>query len=376
VRDGALIIAYDGALVTAEDCAERGCFIHHPAWSPDGTRLLYYVGSYDGSVPHQLRVVRPGSEAQTLAIGTAPFLPAAWSPAGDTLAYLSSTDRQAEATAGPTRLVLELYTVPVAADGAVGDPTLHGEVLFGQGCGGGGRSESALAYEREGGFAYGYLAATVLWTPADLLLYTTGCNGAGVGRFDLATNTLLEPLDGNPRSLALNATGDRFVAIDDQSRLVVGSPDGTAITALETPVPPEMVFFGPSGLIYFTTVEYTGSRDVMDAAAGWDQAIQLQPFLDTTEAALYALEPDGTVQELYAGDGYAYANVSELADGGVRFARVEDNAELAAAIESGALTADNWRDYLPAVDVLWLAPGATTPELWIDDAAQYVTPAQ
>jgi hypothetical protein len=47
----------------------------------------------------------------------------------------------------------------------VGEAQLRGEVTFNEGCGGGGRSESANAYEREGGFAYGYLAGIMLWTP-------------------------------------------------------------------------------------------------------------------------------------------------------------------------------------------------------------------
>ena len=50
-----------------------------------------------------------------------------------------------------------------------------GEVLFGEGCGGGGRSPSAVVYEAEGGFAYGYLAGIVEWADGDILLYSDNC---------------------------------------------------------------------------------------------------------------------------------------------------------------------------------------------------------
>src|SRR6185369_16191025 len=113
----------------------------------------------------------------------------------------------------------------VLESGAIVNARKQGEVSIGGDCGGGGRSESAALYETEGGLAYGgYLAGILAWTADDLLLYSNHCSARGVGRFDLATGTALEPYPGKLGSLALNRARDSWVAVDEQHQLVLGKP--------------------------------------------------------------------------------------------------------------------------------------------------------
>jgi hypothetical protein len=303
--------------------------------------------------------------------------PAGWSPDGAAIVYLQGTDRFAEPGAGPAQRILEVWTVAVEPDGRLGAPVAKGEIPFGEGCGGGGRSPSALAYEAEGGFAYGYLAGIVEWTPGDILLYSTNCTSRAVGRYDLAAGYLLDAYPTPLRSLSLNRTRDAWVAIDDQERMVQGAPADLAITPVALSEQPALVFYGPvSGRLYYTTVATTETRELLDQAAALDPSIVIQPYFDFTASALYTVDPaTGATQRLYGGDGYAYARLTELADGTVVFSRVEDNRELADALAAGVLTPANWRSYLPTTDLLRLPAGGAA-DVWLADAAQaaLVTP--
>jgi hypothetical protein len=317
-------------------------------------------------------VARTG-QTQTVTDNAAYLRPGAWSPAGDAIAFQTDTGRYATGSDGPAQRILELWTVEVAEDGRLGTPELHGETLFGEGCGGGGRSESALAYEAEGGFAYGYLAPVFVWTPDQLLLYTDNCTNVGIGRYDLSANQPLEPYSVPLRSLALNAAGDAWVAIDDQGVMVTGTPSSLDVTQVDTAKRPELVFVGQStGSLYYTTLEVTGSTDAVDQAAQLDAEVLLQPYFDFTAPGLYIVDPaTGAERELHAGDAYAYARVVEQPDGSVYFARVEDNTELLSALQAGAITAANWPSYLPTVDVLRIPPSGGPAEVWLPDAAQF-----
>ncbi len=345
-------------------------------WSPNGDRLLYYLGSYDGSIPHQIRLADTTGATQTITEQAAYVQPAAWSWDGTSIVYRTDTDRYAEITDGPAMRIQELWTVDVDNAGTIGEPSLQGEVTFGEGCGGGGRSESANVYEREGGFAYGYLGGIIVWTPEDILLYSDNCTTRGVSRFDLANDVALEPYPGDLRSLSLNAEGDEWVAIDSDNQIVAGTPSRLETIVIPTSNLPELVFYGKAtGTVYYTTLENTGFTDLVEQlSATLDESIMIFPNFDTTYASLVKLEyATGQETDLYAGDGYAYSRVADTADGRVIFSRIEDNAELQAAVENEELTADNWRDYLPTVDVLLVKPG-DKPAVLMADAEQY-TPA-
>ncbi len=376
VREGVLYMetGSEGSTALAvENCAEAACNISHLTWSPDGTQLLYYVDSYESGVPRRLRLAALDGTVQTVTERAAFIQPAGFAPDGRAIVYREDTDRYAEAGDGPARRIQEIFTVALNEDGALGTPELRGETDFGEGCGGGGRSESALAYEREGGFAYGYLSAITLWTPDDVMLYTDNCSTRGVSRFDLSTNTTLEPYGAGLRSLSLNAAGDRWVAIDEQNQVVLGTPSSLDMTPLALSIRPEMVFFGENtGQIYVTTLDPAGDRDLFDLVATLDQSIMLQPFADTTVAKLYRVNPDsGEATQLYGEDGYAYARVAEVRADDVIVSRVEDNSELVTALENGDVSAENWRTYLPSVDVLLLGQEDALASTLMLDAAQF-----
>ena len=366
-------------LLMVEDCSAGNCFVYHLDWSPKGDQLLYYIGSYDNSVPHQIRLASATGALQAVTEQASYIQPAGWSWDGTAIVYRTDTDRYANNNDGPGQRIQELWTVTIAADGTLGEPELRGEITFGEGCGGGGRSESANAYEREGGFAYGYLSGIMAWTPENILLYTDACTTRGVSRFDLTNNVPLEKYDGDLRSLSLNAAGDAWVAINADNQIVMGTPGSLEMTVVPSSAAPELVAFGKvSGTIYYTTLEIIGAADLVEqASATLDPSVMIFPYFDTTEATLIALNPaTGEETTLVANDGYAYARILEAADGSVIFSRVEDNAELQAAVENEEITAENWRDYLPTVDVLTIPrDGSGGATLLLADAAQF-TPAQ
>jgi hypothetical protein len=379
VRDGTLYMRlYDDTLVQVEDCSAGNCFIYYPKWSPQRDRLLYYVGSYDGSVPHQIRVADLTGASQQVTGAAAYVQPATWSWDGSAIAFRTDTDRYVEVSNGPAQRVQELWTTDVAPDGSLTEPALRGELTFGEGCGGGGRSESANVYEREGGFAYGYLSGVLLWTPGDILLYSDNCTTRGISRFDMVNNVALDPLPGALRSLSLNHSGDAWVAIDEQNQIVTGTPESLEYEIVPASAPPEMVVFGnESGTIYYTTFEIVDSVDLIESAsATLDPSVLIFPYFDVTNAQLFSLDPaTGTEQLLYAADGYAYARMQETPNG-LLFSRVEDNTELQTVVEEQTLTAENWRSYLPQVDVLLIpqvesSQGESEPVLYLADAEQF-----
>ena len=376
VRNGVLYIQTPNAeAVLVEDCAGNACRIFHLTWSPDGAYLLYYWQPIAENAKPELRLTDQQGHVQTVTQNAAFFRPAAWSPAGRQLAYLVNTERIEEsATLGGARM-MELWTVEVN-DGALQNGQQRGEIRFGEGCGGGGRSASAEVYEVEGGFAYGYLAGIMAWSADDIILFSNNCGSRGVGRFDLATGAELEPYPGGLRSLALNATRDQWVAIDEQQQIVLGTPAALDYTPVAAQGAPELVFFGQqSGNLYYTTLTITGTAELVDTVATLDPQIFVSPYFDFTQAELRKIDLATSAETvLTAGHGYAYARATEGAiEGatGLFFARVEDNTELFAAVQEGKLTLENIQELLPTVDVLWLPAAAATPEVWLADAEQF-----
>jgi hypothetical protein len=310
---------------------------------------------------------------QTVTSQAAYIQPAGWSPDGKEIVYRTGTDRQTDAANGPAQQIQEVWTVALGDNGLLGEAKLRGEVNFGQGCGGGGRSESANVYERQSGFAYGYMSAITDWTAGGILLYSDNCSTRGVSRFDLNDNRPLGPYPGNLRSLSLNANADKWVAIDGDNHLVTGAPEITPTVIISTSAAPELVVYGQkTATIYYTTLVVSDSVDLTEQAAGTlDPSIQVYPYFDYTVDGLVALNPaTGKETPLYDHDGYAFALIAEGKDGNIVFSRVEDNSQLQNAVEKGQLTPENWREYLPTVDVLMLKPGSS-PILLVGNAEEY-----
>lgn len=373
VREGVLYIQTPtAAAVPVEDCTGNTCRIFHLTWSPDGAYLLYYWQSTADNTKPQIRLADQHGHVQTVTEDAGFFRPATWSPDGAHLAYLVNTERfSGSAAFGGITHILELWTAEVSA-GLLQNMQKRGDVYFGEGCGGGGRSASAEIYEVEGGFAYGYLAAIVAWSADDIILFSNNCGSRGVGRFDLATGAELDAYTGGLRSLSFNAARDQWVAIDEQNQIVLGTPAALDYTPVAAQKQAELVFFGQqSGNLYYTTLTITDTKEMVDVLANLDPQIIVSPYFDFTQPELRKLDLTTTAETvLTAEQGYAYARVTEGA-AGLFFAQVEDNTELLAALQEGNLTVDNYQELLPTVDVLWLPTAAATPEVWLADAQQF-----
>lgn len=372
VRDAVLYIQTPTTeAVPVEDCSDDTCHLFHLTWSPDGAYLLYYWQPTADNTKPQIRLADQQGHVQTVTDNAGFFRPATWSPDGKQLAYLVNTERfSGSAAFGGITHILELWTAEVKA-GLLQNMQQRGDVFFGEGCGGGGRSASAEAYEVEGGFAYGYLAGIVAWSADDIILFSNNCGSRGVGRFDLATGAELDAYTGGLRSLSLNADRDQWVAIDEQNQIVLGTPAALDYTPVAAQKPAELVFFGQQrNNLYYTTLTVTSTQELVDVLANLDPQIFVSPYFDFTQPELRTIDLASTTETvLTAEHGYAYARVTEGADG-LFFAQVEDNTELFTALQEGKLTVDNYQELLPTVDVLWLPTAAATPEVWLADAEQ------
>lgn len=377
----------ESTAITVEACAENNCRINFPKWSPDGTYLLYYWWPVDQMNAAEIRLADRSGAVQTVAQNAAFIRPADWSPDGSAIVYLVNTERLNTATDAGHERMLEVWTVDLTVDGTLQNAQPRGEVGFGEGCGGGGRSTSAELYEQEGGFAYGYLAGIVEWTPAEILLFSNNCGSRGVGRFDLTSGALLEPYAGSLRSLTLTADGSRWAAVTHENQLVLGSPESLDYTVVPTEQAVEMAFFGPvSDRLYFTTLTTTGEYvDLSAEAAALGEGITVTPYFQSVQPALYGLSADLTTATLlYAAQDYAYARVTEGADGILFFARVETDDALKAALTDGTLTAANQAEFLPQVDIMQMAlitnadgtlPSTPPATVWLEQAQAFAYPA-
>lgn len=407
VRNEVLYIHVDGNELEIEDCRQNRCDIFYPTWSPGGNFLLYYVGMRpeigdDGQISGEmsanlLRVARLDGKRETLTDQAAFLRPAGWSPHSETVVYFKATNRWAEEDT-PLGLgeVFEVWTAEIEDEGGFGDAPAPdellgdrvgnyvGEVIFGTGCGGGGRSESAVAYEREGGFAYGYLAGIVEWAADDILLYSNNCTSAGVGRFDLQSGERLEPYWLPLRSLALNEARDAWVAIDDRGQLVMGTPAGLELIRLENTHRAELVYWGNTQLgnnsdtgnrgetFYYTTLENSYVADLAQQVGAIEGDIWVSPFFDEAQASIRRYDVATGVDSLvWMGSDYAYARIHQSESGALLFSAIEPGDRLRQAIEEEQLNAENWRDFLPSVHIQMLPDGASLPVQLFPHAGVY-----
>ncbi len=371
VRDRSLYIHPGTLAVTVEDCT-IGCQVYYLTWSPDGKRLAYFYSPASAEDEFAIRLTDLTGQVQTVATNVGWITPPAWSPAGDQLAYLVATDRYVVEADVP-RYVVEVWTTEVLASGMITNARKHGEVSIGGDCGGGGRSESAALYETEGGLAYGgYLAGILAWTADDLLLYSNHCSARGVGRFDLTTGTALAPYPGKLGSLSLNRMRDRWVAVDEQQRLVQGRPADLAYAPIATEVAPELVTYGQvTDDIFYTTLVVTGTADLFDGFSEQRQRIPVSPYFEFTQPGLRTLNLSGKETMVWTDDAYAYARLQQAADGALYFSRIGNSNQLYTALQADTLTAATVDELRPTVDVLRLLPDRDKPDLWLANITQF-----
>ncbi len=348
--------------ILVDDCQGPNCLFQYLKWSPNGQYLLYYR---ENNGTREIRLADRQGMVQTVASDTASLRPAAWSPDGRQIAFLRQTDRWIESE--PLGNIVEVWSVAVAASGAISDAKIVGEIHGGAGCGGGGRSQSDELYEREGGTAYGFRMSKTEWTAQNILLYTLDCGNAGIGRFDMSTGTELEPYAVLLRGLVLNQAGDRWIAVtwDASStepgdhKLVTGDPTSTDTEIIPTSAPVELVYVGPvSGHIYYTSRHRTGGANLSD-----------DYFFNFYESALWMIHADGSGEKLlWQAADHSFAGVTEALDGSILFVRVENDVALYEAVQDETVAPERWVDYLPQRHIVRiLAPGGE-PEPWLENA--------
>jgi hypothetical protein len=355
----------DGATIPVHTvpCPEGSyCALAYLKWSPDGNYLLYTY--YDGS-RSSLRLSDRQGNVQIIE-DAANIRPGDWSPDGRTLVYMKQTDTPAETTEESflPGWVFEVWTVSVAEDGRLGTPQLVGPWQnSGDGCGGGGRSQSEVLYENEGGTSYGYEMGVMEWTTQNILLFTLNCTNIGIGRFDMTTGTELPGFDAPLRNLVLNASGDRWYAATgyaserdnpDMNQLVTGTPDSTEISIIPTSAKVELVFVGQtSDTLYYTERNPLG-RESMD-----DKGL----YFGFYESALWRIQSDGTGEErlLFGEDVQAYAQVAETAVGDILFVQVENDRPLFEAAQNPQLDQAALQAYLPQRHIMLLPANSGEP---------------
>jgi hypothetical protein len=266
-----------------------------------------------------------------------------------------------------------VWTAPAAEDGTVGAPELAGTwKQIGDGSGGGGRSNSEVLYENEGGTAYGYRMGVIEWSAQDILLYNLNCTNIGIGRFDMTTGTELPGFDQPLRNLVLNNSGDRWYAATgyawdhenpDDNLLVTGTPDSTEITVIPTSAKVELVFVGQtSGSLYYT------ERNQLERESLDNIGLNFGFF----ESALWHIQPDGSGEEqlLFGEDVQAYAQVAETAVGDLLFVLVENDRPLFAAAQFHELDEEALLAYHPARHIMQLLTSGGEPVTVLSNAGQ------
>lgn len=370
MQNQALIIQLpDGERISVEVCPQDAyCITQFLKWAPDGQHLLYY--HYDGT-SSSLRLADLMGEVQVVADDTAFVQPGDWAPDGQAVVFLRPTDEHIEGSETSLPIhVHEVWTAVLDASGTVQAPQLVGKTQrMEDGCGGGGRSDSEVLYENEGGTAYGYLMGVMEWTASGTLLYTNNCTNVGINRFDMNTGLDLPPFAAELRNLIVDESGSQWFAItgptwstdSDAHQIVTGKPEETAVTVIATQNSVELLFLGSqSGKLYFTTREFVESVDIPDMGA----------YFQFFKPALWQINQDGSGETLlWQSDDQAYAQVSETANGDLLFVLIENDRPLYTAFQNGSATRDNMGEYAPQRHIMHLVIGGE-PQMVIRNAGQ------
>jgi hypothetical protein len=345
-----------GEPLAVESCpADTYCFLQFLKWSPDGRHLLYYFYD-DGN--DSLHLANHEGQVQVVAEDIAFVMPGDWSPDGQSIVFLRSTDTFLDGTeTTPPVQVNEVWTAVLDPAGMIQEPQLVGNTnRMPDGCGGGGRSRSEELYEAEGGTSYGYRMAVVEWSVSGTLLYTQNCGNVGINRFDMNQVIDLPPFEVALRNLILDESGTRWFAItgptwsteDGNHQLATGTPEETAVTLIPTTNPVELVFFGPiNHKLYYTTRELLESGEISD----------MGEYFNFFKSGLWQINVDGSNEtRLWQADDHAFAQVTQAANGDVVFVRVENDRPLYEALQNGSATTDNIDEFAPQRHIVRLVP--------------------
>ncbi len=336
------------------------CELLYPQWSPNGDYLLYLRVDYGQNAQGVLRLADRTGQTRTLAESAFFVFRPTFSPDGTRVAYFSETRQM-------TDMGEQLALFVALLDGAPGGAAEQvGTLNFRVGCGGGGGSPASYVYAREG---YGYTGLTLAWAANDVLLYTLGCDGAGLGRFDLATRTALPgyPEDEQLRQVRLNAARTQWVAVatrngGETGTVAVGNPAETTYTNL--PIEAHVVhgaFWGAQpGQIVAVTRQSTGF-DMVDASAYQDAPVFLSGGFDFYTTRLWTLDLTAHAPTLLAEypDTFGIGTVVALAPDRLLFTQIPNDTLLRDAMQAGLPLADVMAA-LPRISLMQWENGQTT----------------
>jgi hypothetical protein len=205
------------------------------------------------------------------------------------------------------------------------------------------------------------------------LLYSKNCTSRGVGRFDLNTGEELEPYAQDVAGLVLNPARDQWVAVNQDGRLILGTPGQLETQTLNNDQPAELVYWGTfSDSFYYTTWETVYDGDLSDVLGRMNDSIWISPFFDSGQASIRRYTPaTGSDELIWSGQDYAYARIREDDQGRLIFAVVETGDRLYSALSEQQVTNENLGEYLPTVRVQMLEAGADQPVLIFAPAERY-----
>jgi hypothetical protein len=234
------------------------------AWSPDGQTLAYIL--QDDNFEPRLMIAPAGGGDGVLLSGAGRIetgFPVSWTPDGQIL-YAESTFDPDNPPTSPEYFV-KINTISPTVAGAA--PTTLGTIPFGVGCGGGSPLPADWQYWNEvGGFGGGYL--TLQYTDYGIL-HSINCGGAGVallinGQSRYLTNVLAENGIVQPEPyvgrLALSPDGRYVAAVQTNytesnavEQLVIIDLELATVTPQTTAAPPEQLAWGLDTALYYST---------------------------------------------------------------------------------------------------------------------------
>jgi len=298
-----------GAYVTAEGLVIDGAVVvpgdpttfRHLRWSENG-RYLAFQQVTDRVQVHLHDTTANQTRTLTEAGG---FLPPAFD--GSTV-YYTADPRAIEQTADGPILPVTVYRQAVDAPQA--EPT--GDIRLGVGCGGGSPYPMDAVYNQEAGFGGRGL---LLAAQAGDLLFSTGCNGQGVARFDpeRGTSSVIDP---NLSRATLSPNGEALAGVDETNgAIIVLTLADDSRRQLTPSAPVDQLTWGNTGTLYYstrtlleTTLPVTADEGMAVEAALGIAADSIPQFqvsvyrlrLDDGGSTLVFSEPGWAVGQLHA----------------------------------------------------------------------------
>jgi hypothetical protein len=323
----------------------------HATISPRGDAIAYVDPNeralYIAQLPHGYGVRRLVRELD-------PRYPLAWSPAGDSIAFVSfASDNAAEVRAisldGNERAV-----GPIPGDAAC--PTAPQPA-----------DPAERLYMMEAG-APGLYPPLLIWGRGNLIYHSLAC-GIGVGIIPAAGGES-EIFSTSLYRAQLSPDGAAFAGLIDMP-----GPDGTARPALAvvqladrqavilpTGETPDVVGWGSDGRALYYATAVREETFTLDDAADGERGLAVfgaWPFsADQYDVALRRIDlVTGVDAEVFGAAGRGIGRIVASPDGaGILFTFIQSSAALVEAFSNGVSTGELWRQ-TPVIDLYWLATG-------------------